>query len=162
MKPGTQKAAKADDGHRASEGQAGDNKNEGKAEHNAPRLVDLPTLDLIRRGRKGMEGFGEHRPRTRVRPDQTIIFCARWKGHPRRVTGLGGISFKAKDPKAPYEWYRLHLGIESNPNGSGANWRDADHPEIPGCCVWGIFPQDTTYFGSGPVEFHGQLSGRKS
>ena len=71
----------------------------------------------------------------------------------KRVTGLGGIFFKAKDPKALYEWYRLRLGIESNPDGSGANWRDADHPEIPGCCVWGIFPQDTTYFGSGQLSF---------
>ena len=31
----------------------------------------------------------------------------------KRVTGLGGIFFKAKDPKALYEWYRKHLGIES-------------------------------------------------
>ena len=33
----------------------------------------------------------------------------------KRVTGLGGVFFKAKDPKALYEWYRKHLGIESSP-----------------------------------------------
>jgi hypothetical protein len=30
----------------------------------------------------------------------------------KRVVGLGGIFFKAKDPKALYECYRKHLGIE--------------------------------------------------
>jgi len=36
----------------------------------------------------------------------------------KRVSGLGGIFFKAKDPKALHEWYREHLGIESAANGS--------------------------------------------
>ena len=66
----------------------------------------------------------------------------------KRVTGLGGFFFKAKDPKALYEWYRQHLGIEAAPDGSGAMWRDADHPEVPGCVIWSIFPQDSKYFGS--------------
>ena len=64
----------------------------------------------------------------------------------KRVIGLGGIFFKAKDPKTLYEWYRAHLGIESAADGSGAMWRDAEHPEIPGCNVWAIFPQQTKYF----------------
>ena len=38
----------------------------------------------------------------------------------KRVTGLGGLFFKAKDPKAMYEWYEKHLGIEREPDGSGA------------------------------------------
>ena len=53
----------------------------------------------------------------------------------KRVTGVGGIFFKAKDPKALYEWYRVHLGVESSPD-AGAMWRDADHPEIPGFTLW--------------------------
>src|SRR2546427_12726114 len=28
-----------------------------------------------------------------------------------RVTGIGGIFFKAKNPKALLQWYRRHLGI---------------------------------------------------
>jgi|SRR5208337_1469037 len=71
----------------------------------------------------------------------------------KRVTGLGGIFFKAKDPKALYEWYRLHLGIESAADGSGAMWRDAEHPEIPGCNVWAIFPQETKYFDPSSSNF---------
>src|SRR5581483_2260569 len=70
----------------------------------------------------------------------------------KRVTGMGGVFFKARDPKALYEWYRQHLGIESADN-AGAMWRDADHPELPGCNVWAIFPQDTKYFGPGERGF---------
>jgi hypothetical protein len=61
----------------------------------------------------------------------------------QRVTGLGGFFFKAKDPKALYEWYTPHLGIESMP-GAGATWSDAS----PGGNVWAIFPETTKYLGS--------------
>lgn len=71
----------------------------------------------------------------------------------KRVTGLGGIFFKARDPRALYEWYRRHLGVESAPDGSGAMWRDADHPEVPGCNVFAIFPDTTKYLGPGPAPF---------
>ncbi len=30
----------------------------------------------------------------------------------RRVTGIGGVFFKAKDPKALGQWYKKHLGID--------------------------------------------------
>jgi predicted enzyme related to lactoylglutathione lyase len=71
----------------------------------------------------------------------------------KRVTGLGGIFFKAKDPKGLYEWYRTHLGIESAADGSGVMWRDADHPEVPGCNVLAIFPETTKYLGSEQANF---------
>jgi predicted enzyme related to lactoylglutathione lyase len=32
-------------------------------------------------------------------------------------------------------------------------WRDADHPEIPGCNVWAIFPQETKYFAPSQSSF---------
>ena len=69
----------------------------------------------------------------------------------KRVVGLGGIFFKSKDPKALYEWYRKHLGIESD--AGGAMWRDADHPELPGCNVFAIFPADTKYFAPSQSPF---------
>jgi predicted enzyme related to lactoylglutathione lyase len=70
----------------------------------------------------------------------------------KRVTGLGGLFFKAKDPKAMYEWYETHLGIKREADGSGAlfHWRDAAQPEQTGMTVWSIFPQSTEYFGPGP------------
>ncbi len=71
----------------------------------------------------------------------------------KRVTGLGGIFFKAKDPTALYEWYRKHLGIESAADGSGAMWRDTDHPETQVFNVFAIFPADTTYFAPSQSGF---------
>ena len=60
----------------------------------------------------------------------------------KRVTGLGGIFFKAKDPEAMYDWYQRHLGIQGEA-GSGAmfHWRDADDPEKTGMTIWSIFPE---------------------
>ncbi len=32
-----------------------------------------------------------------------------------KVTGIGGIFFKCKDPKAVNEWYKTHLGFDTTP-----------------------------------------------
>jgi predicted enzyme related to lactoylglutathione lyase len=68
-----------------------------------------------------------------------------------KVTGLGGVFFKAADPAKQYEWYEKHLGIQREPDGSGSifHWRHADDPERPGMTVWSIFPSTTRYFGPG-------------
>ena len=64
----------------------------------------------------------------------------------KRVTGIGGIFFKAKDPDKLREWYRKHLGIESESWGGFAfQWRD-DPQNAHGSTVWSIFPDDTKYF----------------
>ncbi|MGH9502477.1 MAG: VOC family protein [Terriglobales bacterium] len=66
----------------------------------------------------------------------------------KRVTGIGGIFFKAADPEALYRWYEKHLGVPLAPDGSGAvfEWRDNHEPEQEGMTVWSIFPRDTKYF----------------
>ena len=61
----------------------------------------------------------------------------------KRVTGLGGVFLKAKDPQALYAWYRKHLGIESSPEG-GAMWEG----ESGQTTVWALFPETTEYFRS--------------
>jgi hypothetical protein len=33
----------------------------------------------------------------------------------KRVTGLGGVFFKAEDPAKLYAWYERHLGIVREP-----------------------------------------------
>jgi predicted enzyme related to lactoylglutathione lyase len=71
----------------------------------------------------------------------------------KRVVGLGGIFFKAKDPKALYEWYREHLGIDSAADGSGAMWHGAEQPEVPAVNVFAIFPADTKYFDPSRSNF---------
>jgi hypothetical protein len=44
----------------------------------------------------------------------------------KRVTGIGGIFFKAKDPVALRAWYREHLGVDVQDWGGAAfPWSDA-------------------------------------
>ena len=72
-----------------------------------------------------------------------------------RVTGIGGIFFKAKDTKKAQAWYRKHLGLPLDPawGGWSFDWRDSKKPAKKGCTVWSAFEPDTKYFGSGKQSF---------
>ena len=64
----------------------------------------------------------------------------------KRVTGIGGIFFKSKDPNQLREWYRKHLGIESESWGGVAfQWSD-DPRAKTGATIWSVFPDETKYF----------------
>ena len=64
-----------------------------------------------------------------------------------QVTGIGGVFFKVKDPKAMAAWYRKNLGIKSKGGYADFIWREKDHPEEMGHTAWAMFPTNTTYFG---------------
>jgi len=64
----------------------------------------------------------------------------------RRVTGIGGIFFKAEDPEKMYGWYEKHLGIQRERGFVSFAWRDDEKPEERGLTTWSIFPQTTEYF----------------
>lgn len=64
----------------------------------------------------------------------------------KRVTGLGGVFFKTSNPDKTREWYKAHLGIESESWGAQFKWRDIDNPEQTGYSVWCPFKSDSTYF----------------
>jgi predicted enzyme related to lactoylglutathione lyase len=66
-----------------------------------------------------------------------------------RVTGIGGVFLRSRDPKAMAKWYAEHLGITlSDFNGTGFQWAD-EVPAGTGMTAWSAFPQDTSYFGEG-------------
>lgn len=60
------------------------------------------------------------------------------------ITGIGGIFFKAKDPKALAAWYRDVLGMPVEVWGGAALRYDA--PKHPPALAWNAFPADTHYF----------------
>jgi predicted enzyme related to lactoylglutathione lyase len=65
----------------------------------------------------------------------------------KRVTGIGGIFFKANDPHKLRKWYRERLGMECEKEGGAIfKWRKADDPSPEGYTVWAPFPADTDYF----------------
>jgi hypothetical protein len=41
-----------------------------------------------------------------------------------KVTGLGGIFFKCKDPEKMKEWYKTHLSLNTNEYGATFEWRE--------------------------------------
>lgn len=72
----------------------------------------------------------------------------------KRVTGIGGIFFKAKDPAAVKRWYERHLGINLDPSyGTSFEWRQADDPGVKGFTAWSPFPADTKYFAPSAKDF---------
>jgi predicted enzyme related to lactoylglutathione lyase len=72
----------------------------------------------------------------------------------KRVTGIGGIFFKSNDPQRLRDWYREHLGIESEgDSGASFHWREADDPEQKGLTVWSAFPAETSYFDPSKAPF---------
>jgi catechol 2,3-dioxygenase-like lactoylglutathione lyase family enzyme len=71
-----------------------------------------------------------------------------------RVTGIGGVFFKARDPEGLRAWYRRHLGLDIQPWGGVAfRWRDGEQPGQDGVTVWTIFPSDTNYFAPSDAAF---------
>jgi predicted enzyme related to lactoylglutathione lyase len=70
-----------------------------------------------------------------------------------KVTGIGGIFFRAKDPDRMSAWYREQLGIGTKDGHADFVWREHDHPDASGQTVWSIFPADTDYFGPSRPAF---------
>lgn len=71
----------------------------------------------------------------------------------KRVTGLGGIFFKSKDPDQMKEWYDKHLGIPNEKYGTSFEWRHADDANKKGTTVWSPFKADTKYFEPSQSSF---------
>lgn len=72
----------------------------------------------------------------------------------KRVTGIGGIFFKAKDAQALREWYQRHLGIELEPwGGSAFRWTDAQGQPFNGTTVWNVFEAGSDYFAPSKSPF---------
>jgi predicted enzyme related to lactoylglutathione lyase len=72
----------------------------------------------------------------------------------RRVTGIGGIFFKAQDPEKLRGWYDQHLGITAADQESAVfAWRNANRENKVGHTVWALFPPETRYFDPGKSAF---------
>lgn len=70
-----------------------------------------------------------------------------------KVTGIGGVFFKARDPKALGEWYKTHLGIDVQAWGGAAfDWGEGSG-EPRGTTAWSLFPADTKYFEPSAAPF---------
>jgi predicted enzyme related to lactoylglutathione lyase len=72
----------------------------------------------------------------------------------KRVTGIGGIFFKAKDAPALHAWYKRHLGIDVQAWGGAAfDWTDAEGKPVAGTTAWLICPQESNQFAPSSAPF---------
>ena len=66
----------------------------------------------------------------------------------KRVTGIGGIFIKMKDPQAMYAWYQKYLGLKPflpEHHSVDFNWKDADTGE-EAHTYWSLFEHSSNYF----------------
>lgn len=71
----------------------------------------------------------------------------------KRVTGIGGIFFKAKNPEELCKWYQKHLGLNLEEWG-GAVFRWSDDPSAEsGITIWSAFKEHTDYFEPSSSSF---------
>jgi glyoxylase I family protein len=60
-----------------------------------------------------------------------------------KITGIGGIFFRSKNPQSLAQWYEAHFGISQTPTDySQPGWSQQAGPT-----VFAPFPQNTEYFG---------------
>lgn len=71
----------------------------------------------------------------------------------KRVTSIGGIFFKCRNPAAIREWYAKHLGLNTDRYGTTFEWRQAGDSSKKGFTQWGPFNQATKYFQPSGKDF---------
>ena len=72
----------------------------------------------------------------------------------KRVTGIGGIFFKAKDAPALQAWYRRHLGIDVQDwGGTAFTWADSSGKPVGGTTIWSVGSEESEQFAASNASF---------
>jgi len=71
----------------------------------------------------------------------------------KKVTGIGGIFFKCKDPNKMKEWYKTNLGLKTNEYGAVFEWHQGADSTKKGFTNWSPFKETTKYFEPSTREF---------
>jgi len=71
----------------------------------------------------------------------------------KKVTGIGGIFFKCKDPQKLKEWYKKNLGFKTDQYGTMFEWREFPDTTKKGLTQWSPFAQTTKNFNPSTKDF---------
>lgn len=71
----------------------------------------------------------------------------------KRVTGIGGIFFKCKDPKATRAWYEKHLGFNTDEWGTVFGHSTDEKDSNRGFTQWSPMEDSTNYYAPSQKEF---------
>jgi len=72
---------------------------------------------------------------------------------PGKVTGIGGVFFKCKEPKKVKEWYAKNLGVTMNPYGGVFEWYEGFDSTKKAMTQWTPFSETTKYFDPSTKDF---------
>ncbi len=72
----------------------------------------------------------------------------------KRVSGLGGVFFKTRDPEGMKAWYNKHLHLDAGEYGAMFKWRDHSDPEKEGNTVWSHLSGGYFLFPTGKKGFY--------
>jgi len=97
--------------------------------------------------------FESHEKLAQVIVDKikSIYFPKEEKQELKKVTGIGGFFFKAKDSKKLLDWYSKKLGLKTDQYGSTFWWKDKEGNDCS--TQWSPFAEDTTYFLPSEKQF---------
>jgi predicted enzyme related to lactoylglutathione lyase len=70
-----------------------------------------------------------------------------------KVTGIGGIFFRSKNPVKAREWYSKNLGLAISEYGSTFESRNVNRPDEINYLQWSPFDEGTDYFKPSEKEF---------
>ena len=71
----------------------------------------------------------------------------------KKVTGIGGIFFKCKDAKAIKEWYKTHLGLNTDEYGARFEWQEGADSTKKETLQWSPFSETAHYFEPSTKDF---------
>jgi catechol 2,3-dioxygenase-like lactoylglutathione lyase family enzyme len=71
----------------------------------------------------------------------------------KKVTGIGGIFFKCKDPAKMRDWYKNHLGLNTDKYGTNFEWHQGADSTKKGFTQWSPFSEKTKYFEPSVKDF---------
>ena len=71
-----------------------------------------------------------------------------------RITGIGGVFFRAKDAPALHAWYKQHLGVDVQSwGGASFDWTDSEGKPTGGTTAWCVVPADSEQFAPSKASF---------
>lgn len=71
----------------------------------------------------------------------------------QKVTGIGGIFFKCKNPEKVKDWYKTFLGLDTDKYGTTFEWIQSSNPDKKGFTQWSTFSENSKYFDPSTKDF---------
>ena len=71
----------------------------------------------------------------------------------KKVTGIGGIFFKCKDPNKMKEWYKTHLGIDAGQYGASFEWYQDTEGKKKGLTQWNLNSEAAKLYDPSTKDF---------